>query len=78
MQKKVEKAVELLASQTHEWIRSKAQTELKSRKEIYLNALLPPEPIQSGIWAITLEKSGLWIEDGKRRRQLNWSDVKIA
>lgn len=61
MKNKVEKAAELLAAQTHEWIRQKAQTELKSRKDPYLEALLDPEEIHDGVWAITLQKSGLWI-----------------
>ena len=66
MKTRIERSVQLLASQTHEYIRSLAQQQLKSRKEMYLKALYDPTPVQEGIWMITLDKAGLWIEDGKR------------
>ena len=65
MQTKTERSVKILASMTHERIRSKAQTELKSTREIYLNALEDPKQVDPSIWMIVLKKEGLWIEDGK-------------
>lgn len=60
--------VQALAAQAHSMIVSKAQAKLKSTRSIYIDAL-NLEKIDSSpdneIWAVTLDKSAKWIEDGQ-------------
>jgi hypothetical protein len=57
--------IKLLAAQTHAHIIEQAQSRLHSRREDYLEALEPPQKVEAGLWAISLKKSGLWIEEGQ-------------
>lgn len=64
-QKKIEKAVGMLAAQAHAHIVDQAQQELHSRREKYISALQPPqEEGSAATWVIALNPEALWIEEG--------------
>jgi hypothetical protein len=61
----INKSLKLLSEKTHAYIVDKVQSQLKSRKDKYLEALDPPEQVEDGVWKITLRETGLWIEEGQ-------------
>lgn len=73
IQKKAKQSVALLAAQTHAMIVAKAQSKLKSTRSTYLDALniekIESTPSQE-IWAVTLDKSAKFIEEGAPRHEM--------
>jgi len=73
MVRQARQSVQTLAAQAHSMIVAKAQEKLGSRRSIYIDAL-NIEKIYSDnsneIWAVTLDKSAGWIEDGLPRRNM--------
>lgn len=61
MRKEVERSVKLLAAQAHEYIRSKAQTELKSRKRSLSRSLIATR--KSTRWHMGYHTSKIWTMD---------------
>lgn len=73
IQAKAREGVQILAGQAHAFIVDKANTQLKSTREIYIDALdikrIESSPNQE-IWSVTLDKSAKWIEDGQPRHEM--------
>lgn len=63
--KDIQKGVQALAIDAHSHIKEKAQTNLKSFREQYLENLSPPEQINDFLWVITLNQAAEWIEEGR-------------
>jgi hypothetical protein len=62
--KDVEKSIGALAKDVHTNIKEKAQNNLHSFREKYLENLSPPEQIDTFTWVITLKSDATWIEEG--------------
>lgn len=71
--KEAKQQVQVLAAQAHSMIVQKAQTRLRSTRTQYIDAL-SIEKISSSedneIWAVTLNKSAGWIEDGQKAHNM--------
>lgn len=63
LEQKVQDAVGVLAAQAHAHIVEQAQTKLRTRRELFTSKL-KLEEIETGVWAITIPKEIVWIEDG--------------
>ena len=60
----IEDGIEKLSIQTHLKILELANSKLNQTRKIYTDAL-KYEEVSSGVWVVSLEKEGMWIEDGK-------------
>lgn len=59
----IKKAVGNLAVTTHAMVVDMAQKELHSSREKFLNSL-SFEEILEGVWVVSVNESGLWVEEG--------------
>lgn len=73
MKNQVEKAlhdgVQGVAASTHAKVAEMAQSELKSTREKYLEALSFQE-LAPGVWIVNLNESALWIEEGQEPHEM--------
>lgn len=71
--RKAKANVQILAAQAHAMITQKAQAKLKSTRSTYIDAL-NIEKIESSpdneIWAVTLDKSAQWLEEGQPKHSM--------
>lgn len=63
---RLQQAAAGLAGQAHAHIVEEVQQRLRSRRQMYLDALTKPEQIGPNVWMITLDPSANWIEDGMK------------
>lgn len=64
MKNEMKKAVGNLATLTRTRIAEAAQEELDTSRHIYMEALSDPEEEAPGVWVISLDQKGMWIEEG--------------
>jgi hypothetical protein len=62
----VQKSIKALAIDTHSHIKEKAQNNLHSFRDKYLESLSPPEQVNDFMWIITLNDNAEWIEEGRQ------------
>jgi len=63
LQKELQVGVQALAASTHAHVLEEASKKLRSRHQTYTKAT-SLDRIADNVWAITLHKEALWIEDG--------------
>ncbi len=63
VEKELEQAVANLAAMTDAKVKEMASEELKTSREPFMNSL-GFEEIAPGVWVISVDESGLWIEEG--------------
>lgn len=56
--------IEKLTASVYQHIVEQANQKLKSRKDIFLESLKPPEKIDEHTWMVELDKKAVWIDDG--------------
>lgn len=59
----LQKGIETLATETYAEVQRMANQELKTLKEPFMNSLDFQE-VSPGVWVISVDQSGLWIEEG--------------
>ena len=63
LQDSLSKSANMLAAQAHMHIVESVQDKLRSRRELFLKNLTPPQPVNDG-YVIILKHPAVWIDDG--------------
>jgi hypothetical protein len=63
VERDIKQGVANLATITHAKVKEMAATELKSSREEFMNSL-SFEEIAEGIWTVSIDEKGLWVEEG--------------